>query len=158
MTTILLIFGATGFLAWSFKKDVPKTKNTLKSAFFMMKEMLIDIIGIMAIIGWFLAIIPESSIKALLGNTNELISTLWGAAIGTITIIPAFIAFPLSKSLYVSGANLTAIAAFITTLTMVGFATFPIEKKYFKTKFSIVRNISAFFMAIIIAILMGVIL
>jgi hypothetical protein len=41
---------------------------------------------------------------------------------------------------------------------MVGFATFPIEKKYFKTKFSIVRNISAFFMAIIIAILMGVIL
>jgi uncharacterized membrane protein YraQ (UPF0718 family) len=158
LTTILLIFGAGGFLAWSFKKDVPKTKDTLKNALVMMKEMLIEIVGIMAIIGWVLAIIPESYIRNLLGSANELVSTLWGALIGTVTIIPAFIAFPLSKSLYTSGANLTAIAAFITTLTMVGFATFPIEKKYFKKKFSIVRNITAFFMAIIIAILMGVIL
>ncbi len=58
-------------------------------------------------------------------------SGLYGAMIGTITIIPAFIAFPLADSLVESGANLVAVAAFITTLTMVGFTTLPIEIEHF---------------------------
>jgi uncharacterized membrane protein YraQ (UPF0718 family) len=57
-----------------------------------------------------------------------------------------------------AGAALTAIAAFLTTLTMVGFATFPIEKEYFGTKFTIYRNLFSFFAAISVALLMGVIL
>jgi uncharacterized membrane protein YraQ (UPF0718 family) len=93
-----------------------------------------------------------------MGSSNEMLSIFWGSLIGTITIIPAFVAFPLSKSLLDAGAALAAIAAFLTTLTMVGFATFPIEKEYFGTKFTIYRNLFSFFSAISIALIMGVIL
>lgn len=112
----------------------------------------------MALIGLLLALIPPETIKKLLGSSSRLMSTFWGAIIGTVTIIPGFIAFPLSKSLYQSGAYLMAIAAFITTLTMVGFATSPIEIKYFGKKFTLYRNVLSFVLAMFIATGIGVIL
>jgi uncharacterized membrane protein YraQ (UPF0718 family) len=72
--------------------------------------------------------------------------------------MPAFIAFPLSKSLYLSGAHLVAIAAFLTTLTMVGLATFSIEAKHFGKKFTLARNGVSFAAALLIALGMGVFL
>jgi len=72
----------------------------------------------------------------VMGGANEAVSVLWGSLIGMVAII----------------------AAFLTTLTMVGFATFPIEKEYFGTKFTIYRNLFSFFASISVALLMGVIL
>ncbi|NLX74993.1 MAG: permease, partial [Synergistaceae bacterium] len=46
--------------------------------------------------------------------------------------------------------------AFLTTLTMVGIVTFPLEKKEFGTKFTAIRNGFSFIFAIIIALIMGV--
>jgi len=83
---------------------------------------------------------------------------LYGALIGTVTIIPAFIAFPLSSSLVRGGAYLVAVAAFITTLTMVGFATIPIEIEHFGKKFTFTRNMLSFIFAIFISLGMGVLL
>ena len=48
--------------------------------------------------------------------------------------------------------------AFLTTLTMVGVVTFPLEKKEFGVKFTAVRNGLSFLFAIIIAYVMGVII
>jgi uncharacterized membrane protein YraQ (UPF0718 family) len=48
--------------------------------------------------------------------------------------------------------------AFLTTLTMVGVVTFPLEKQEFGLKFTATRNLVSFVFAIIIAIFMGVIM
>ena len=56
-----------------------------------------------------------------------------------------------------AGASIVPIVAFLTTLTMVGIVTFPLEKKEFGTKFTIIRN-SCFIFAITIVLIMGVIL
>lgn len=158
MTTIILIIIAAGFLLFSILKSRPKTAKSLKIARNMMANTLIDVIGIMAIVGLVLALLPPELIKNLLGGESLSLSTLLGAVIGTITIMPAFIAFPLSKSLYVNGAHLVAVAAFITTLTMVGVATIPIEVRHFGKKFTIVRNSLSFVMALLIAFGMGIFL
>src|SRR6056297_999993 len=100
-----------------------------------------EILGILALIGLFLAFIPENMIKSVLGGSSVRLRTVYGAINGTITIIPAFIAFPLSASLVKSGAHLIAISAFITTLTMVGFATMPIEIEHFGRRFTYIRNL-----------------
>ncbi|MBT1247084.1 MULTISPECIES: permease [unclassified Thermosipho (in: thermotogales)] len=158
MNTIILIILAVLFLSWSTFKSREKTKESLILSKNLLIKTFIEIIGVMALVGLVLAILPPELIKQLLGNSNEFLSTLYGAIIGALTIIPAFIAFPLSKSLYQSGANLTAIAAFITTLTMVGFATIPIETKYFGKKFTLHRLWLSFVAAILIASGMAVIL
>jgi uncharacterized membrane protein YraQ (UPF0718 family) len=158
MNTIILVIIALIFLTWSIFKSKDKTKESLVLSKNLLVKTFIEIIGVMALVGLVLAILPPELIKQLLGNSNEFLSTIYGAIIGSLTIIPAFIAFPLSKSLYQSGANLTAIAAFITTLTMVGFATIPIEIKYFGKKFTLHRLWISFVAAILIASGMAVIL
>ena len=151
MNTVLLILGSLLALLWSYSKDRKKTIKSLKMAKGMFLKTAVDIIGVLALVGLVLAAIPDNLIQSLLGNSNNFLSSLYGAVIGTVTIIPAFIAFPLADSLVKSGANLIAIAAFITTLTMVGFATFPIEIEHFGKKFTIIRNSLSFIFALLIA-------
>jgi uncharacterized membrane protein YraQ (UPF0718 family) len=85
-------------------------------------------------------------------------SSIIAAIAGSITLIPAFVAFPLVGSLVNVGASIIPAVAFLTTLTMVGVVTFPLEKKEFGVKFALVRNLLSFVAALLIAMAMGVIL
>ena len=76
--------------------------------------------------------------------------------VGSVTLIPAFVAFPLAGSLLKAGASVTAVACFITTLMMVGIITATMEIKFFGRAFTVSRNILSFDFAIIIGLLMGV--
>jgi len=60
-----------------------------------------------------------------LGDTLATLATLISASFGTVTLLPAFVVFPLAASLVNRGAHLISIATFITTLTIVGFVTAP---------------------------------
>ncbi len=151
VTTVLLIASSVLALGFSFLKDKDKTIESVKMARGLFIKTGSQIIVILALIGLFLALVPEDSIRNLLGGSNPILSGLYGALIGTITILPAFIAFPLSSSLVERGAHLIAVAAFITTLTMVGFVTMPIEIEHFGKKFTFIRNAVSFFVALIIA-------
>lgn len=142
----------------SLIKDKSKTKKAIVFSKGMFLNTVLDILGILLIIGLIITLIPPDLIKKYLGGENLTLSTIWGGLIGTVSIIPAFIAFPLSKSLLDSGAHTVTITAFLTTLTMVGIATFPLEVKSFGTKFTILRNSLSFIAAIIIALIMGVVL
>ena len=139
-------------------KDKKKTKESMKKSKGMMANMLGDIIGIIFLIGLILTLMPPETIKNVLGSDNVLRSSLIAALVGSVTLIPAFVAFPLVGSFVDAGASIVPGVAFLTTLTMVGFVTFPLEKKEFGTKFAISRNILSFVAALVIAIFMGVIL
>lgn len=156
--TILFYLVAIVLLVISLVKSKEKTFAAMKKSKGMMGGMLGQIIGIIFIIGLVLTFIPPDSIKSLLGTSNVLISTIASTAVGAITLIPAFVAFPLVGSLVNVGASIVPAAAFLTSLTMVGMVTFPLEKKEFGLKFALTRNLLSFGFAIVIAILMGVIL
>jgi len=158
MNTVVLLSVSIIAILFSFFKDKGKTKKSLMMAKNMFLGTVGSIFGILFLIGLLLALIPPEFIKDLLGNSSLFLSGFYGAVIGAITIIPAFIAFPLASSLFESGANLVGIAAFITTLTMVGIATLPIEIKHFGKKFAFIRNGFSFLLALIIAIGMVIIL
>lgn len=142
----------------SIKKDKQRTFTSMKMAQGMMKNMFGSILGILLLIGLILTIIPPSTIRSVLGNSNEFIATIVSAMVGSITLIPAFVAFPLVGSFVEVGASIVPAVAFLTTLTMVGFVTFPLEKQEFGLKFALTRNIASFVFALIIAFAMGVIL
>ncbi|NQT58319.1 MAG: permease [Bacteroidetes bacterium] len=158
MTTIIIIILAIGLLLFSVIKSKKKTKESLLVAKKLFLNTFAEVAGVMALVGLVLAFLPPDLIKQLLGGPSKMLSTIFGALIGTITIMPAFIAFPLAKSLYESGAHLVTIAAFLTTLTMVGVATYPIEVRHFGKRFTLARNGISFGMALVIALGMGVLL
>lgn len=142
----------------SIIKSKEKTFNSMKMAKGMMKNMIGQIVGILFLIGLILTFLPPEVIKNVLGESNPIISTVFSALIGSITLIPAFVAFPLVGSFVDAGASIVPAVAFLTTLTMVGVVTFPLEKQEFGVKFAAIRNIFSFVFAIIIALVMGVIM
>ena len=156
--TLLFLIVAVGLTVVSIIKDKKKTFAAMKKSKSMMGNMLGEIIAIIFLIGLVLTLIPSETIKSALGSANTFVSTIVGALVGSITLIPAFVAFPLVGSLVDAGASIIPAVAFLTTLTMVGVVTFPLEKKEFGTKFALTRNILSFGFAIVIALVMGVIL
>ncbi|MBP1925356.1 uncharacterized membrane protein YraQ (UPF0718 family) [Sedimentibacter acidaminivorans] len=142
----------------SIIKDKKKTFGSIKMSSGMMRNMIGEIVGILFLIGLIITFIPPETIKQYLGQSNVVLSTIVSAFVGSITLIPAFVAFPLVGSLVKAGASIVPIVAFLTTLTMVGFVTFPLEKREFGMKFALVRNSLSFGFAIIIALIMGVII
>ena len=155
--TLAMWIGTAIFLIFSFAKNKGKTKQALNMAFGMGKGMLGSILSIIFLIGLILTILPPESIAEFVGKQSLLLATVISSAFGTITLIPAFIAFPLVGTLVHAGVGVVPAVAFLTTLTMVGIVTFPLEKREFGLKFTAVRNGLSFLFAIIIALVMGVI-
>src|SRR6056297_2056143 len=147
---------ATVSFAASLKKNKKKTFESIKMARGLMKGMIGQIIGILFLIGLILIFIPPETIKELLGKSDALVATVAAALAGSVTLIPAFVAFPLVGSFVNVGADIVPAVAFLTTLTMVGIVTFPLEKQEFGLKFTLTRNAVSFIFAVLIAISMGV--
>lgn len=160
MDPLMLIFWGICLvlLLFSIKKGREKTKDAFKKARGMMKNMIGDIIGIILLIGLIVTFVPPETIEGLMAGSNDFISTTIASLLGSITLIPAFVAFPLIGSFLEIGISLMTAVAFLTTLTMVGVVTFPLEKQEFGWKFAVVRNGLSFVFAILIALGMGVIL
>lgn len=158
LSMILLLVASAAALVWSFTADRKKTFRSIAMAKQLFLQTAGQIGAILALIGLALALIPEEYIRTLLGGSSSALSTLYGAVIGTVTILPAFVAFPLAASLLARGSHLVAVAAFVTTLTMVGFATLPLEIEHFGKKFALVRNALSFLAALFIALGMVIIL
>jgi uncharacterized membrane protein YraQ (UPF0718 family) len=142
----------------SLAKSRQKTFGSMKKARNMMKNMIGEIIAILFLIGLVLTFIPPPVIREVLGQSNQFIATIISALVGSITLIPAFVAFPLVGSLVDAGASIVPVVAFVTTLTMVGLVTVPLERQEFGLKFTVARNVLSFVFAIIIALAMGVLM
>jgi len=153
------LWGITGTVfVVSLIKSKQKTFESMNMARGMMKNMIGQIVGILFLIGLIITLIPPEVIKSVLGKSNLLLSTIISALVGSITLIPAFVAFPLVGSFVDVGASIVPAVSFLTTLTMVGIVTFPLEKQEFGLKFAVTRNILSFIFAIIIALTMGMIM
>lgn len=156
--TLAIWVGTLIFLVISFVKNKEKTIKALKMAFNMGRGMVVSIFTIIFAIGLILTLLPPTEIASFVSKQPSFIATVASAILGTLTLVPAFIAFPLVGTLVDAGVGLVPSVAFLTTLTMVGLVTFPLEKKEFGTKFTVIRNGLSFAFAIVIAVLMGVLI
>ena len=103
-----------------------------------------------------LFLVPEEVISNYLSSSNKFVGVLFASFFGSITLMPGFIAFPLCGILLKKGVAYTVLAAFTTTLMMVGVVTYPVEKKYFGVKVTIIRNAISLFIALIVAVMIGI--
>ncbi len=135
-----------------------KTLLALKKAWKSFEKILPELIAIMLFVGLLIALLDPGTISALLGDNSGFLGLLIASVVGSITLIPGFVAFPMAAMLLNNGAGITQIALFISTLMMVGVVTFPVERKYFGTKLTVLRNSFAFGFSFLVAGLMGMIL
>lgn len=142
----------------SLIKNREKTLKSIKTAWKMLINILPMFLMMLIIMSVSLYFIPASSIAEKLSGKNEIIGTLIASLVGSIIVIPGFIAFPLSGVLLKEGVSYMILAAFTTTLMMVGVITFPVEQKYFGVKLTVIRNITSYIIAIIISLVIGVIM
>jgi len=158
MITIVIYALLAVLLALSIIKDRQKTRQAIMVAVKAIWKMAPGLLAIIGVVGLILGILPPETIEQLVGAEAGFTATATAALIGAITLIPALISFPLAASLLRSGATVATIAAFITTLVMVGFVTAPLEIKALGKKFTLLRNGFSLLAALLIALMMGVIL
>jgi uncharacterized membrane protein YraQ (UPF0718 family) len=154
-----LFYGlATGGLVLSWIKSPTKTKQALLKAWKSFENILPQFLTIVLIIGLVLSVLSADQISALIGKESGWFGVLLASILGSITLIPGFIAFPLAAALRENGAGMAQLAAFISTLMMVGVVTLSMEISYFGKKAAFLRNGLAFGFSLVVAIVMGLVL
>jgi len=132
-----------------------KTLQALKISFRRLLQIAPAFLLMLVLVSITLFLVPDTLISAYLGVDNKLAGLVWASLLGSITLMPGFIAFPLAGLLLKKGVAYMVISAFTTTLMMVGVLTFPIEKQYFGIKVTVVRNALSLLIAFIVAIVTG---
>ncbi len=154
---IFISFSALTCLV-SFFLDKEKTISGVKKGFKMLKNIVIPFLNILILVSLLIYFVPPEMINKYLGAGSGAMGFALAAVIGSVTLIPGFISYPLSAGLLAQGASYSTIAVFMTSLMMVGVVTMPLEIKYFGRKVAIMRNSLNLLAAIIIGILIGFIL
>ena len=149
---------AAAALAISFLKNREMTRLALLKAWKSFENILPQLLAILLLIGLLLAFLTPEQISGLLGNNSGWRGVLLAAFIGSITLIPGFVAYPLAAALLSAGAGTMQIAAFVSTLMMVGVITLPVEIRHFGKKAALVRNGAAFVFSLLAAVVIGAVL
>jgi uncharacterized membrane protein YraQ (UPF0718 family) len=157
VTQFFYLFALTALIISAFKSK-QKTLLALKKAWKSFENILPQFLAIILIIGIMLSVLTPDQISLFLGSESGWLGVIIAAVIGSITLIPAFVAFPLAAALLSNGAGYMQIAAFVSTLMMVGIITIPVEIKYFGKKATLLRNLFAFIFSLIVSALMGVLI
>lgn len=155
MGDYILYIITIALLIVSYYKDKKKTKKSLKKAWKAFSKLLPELLGVITLVGIMLALLNPEVISKIIGNNSGVFGVILSALVGSITLIPGFIAFPTSALLLQNGAGYTQIAAFISTLMMVGIITMPVEMKYFGKKITVLRNTFAFIFSFLVAYIIG---
>ncbi len=158
MSTLMLYAVTLLLLALSFRKNRQKTVLALKKSWKSFEGILPQFLSILMLVGIMLAVVDKSLISRLLGADSGVMGMAAAAIVGSVTLIPGFIAFPLAASLLAAGAGYGQTAMFLTTLMMVGLVTLPLEATYFGRRLAVQRNLLAFVYAVLSSILLGALL
>lgn len=155
MDTIFLYAIAFAGLLASFLKDREKTAKAVRKGLKAFEGILPQFLVVLILVAMTLAVLDTATIARYLGAESGVLGVLIAACVGAITLIPGFVAFPAAAALLEGGAGATQIAAFVSSLMMVGVVTLPMEMRYFGRRASLLRNGFAFVFSFAAAAFVG---
>ncbi len=144
MDTLIMYAIMIVLFAVSAFKDRKKTMMALKKGLKTVEHILPQLLTVLVFVAIVLAVFDPDLISRFIGEKSGFWGMLAAALIGSITLIPGFVAFPAAGELLRNGAGTLQIAAFVSTLMMVGLITLPVEIKYFGKRAAFLRNGLAF--------------
>ncbi len=150
-----LLIGTSAVVLVSLLADRKKTWKGLKTGLTMFLNLLPPFITILIIVAVLLTLLPKEMLVKLMGERAGILGYLIAAVLGSLSLIPGIIAYPLSSVLVRSGVGYPVISVFITTLMMVGVVTLPLEFRYFGVRTALLRNSLSLAGALAIGAAMG---
>ncbi|UBM63106.1 hypothetical protein LA303_03805 [Candidatus Sulfidibacterium hydrothermale] len=133
----------------NLKTAIRKSAQTLGTAIPM-------ILGILMLISLFNTLVPVSSYRILFRGTA--FDPLLGAILGSVVAGNPVTSYIISGDLLRQGISLLTVTAFLTAWVTVGVIQLPIEIQFFGKKFALLRNLSAFVLSLVVAVLTVLIL
>lgn len=155
----IVLYGGTAILfVLSYKKDRQKSIKALKKAWKAFENILPQFLVVILIVSLLLSLLDHDMILRIIGSESGWFGILLASVVGAVTLIPGFVAFPTAALLLQGGAGYMQIAAFVSSLMMVGIVTLPAEMRYFGKRLAIMRNVLAFLFSFIVAYTIGTVM
>ena len=148
MIAIIILTVALTLISFVFDKK--KTLKGIKKGMMMFFKILPTLLSVIIVVSLVLYLVSDEVLIQYLGKDAGLGAYVSAAVIGSVSIIPGFIAYPLAGILLKTGVSFSVLSVFITTLKMVGILTIPIEARFFGLKTAIIRNSLSFMGAILV--------
>ncbi|CUP14913.1 MAG: permease [Clostridium baratii] len=158
MTAFILYTLAIVLFIISFFKDKNKTKKALKISLKSFENIMPQFLSIIFIVSLILAIVNPDTISNLIGDSSGFLGVLLSSVLGSITIMPTFVAFSTCNTLLQNGAGFAQVGALVSTLTLVGIMTFSLESKYIGKRAAFLRNFIAFLFSFVVAFILGAVM
>ncbi|NBF39445.1 MAG: hypothetical protein GVY14_03425 [Spirochaetes bacterium] len=157
MSQLVLPLAAVVALAVSTLVDRGRTARALRIALRRFIAVLPPLLAMLCLASLALTAVSPALLTEAVSGENLAISTAIAAAIGSVALMPGFVAFPLAGILLDNGVPYTVLAAFTVSLMLVGVATFPLERAYFGARVSVVRNSLCLAIALCVALVIGLV-
>jgi len=132
--------------------DLKKIKKANKVALNGILGIIPILLGVLLLVSIITVLIP-TSFYANLFTGNVLLDSLLGDIIGSLMLGNPITAYVLGSEFLSNGISLVAVTAFMVAWVTVGVIQSPIESKALGKRFAIFRNLSAFVMAIVTALI-----
>jgi len=129
---------------------------TVKSAKSLWKAFPL-ILGTILLVSLISTIIPKS-FYANVFSKNIVLDSIIGSLIGSVSAGNPITSYIFGGELLEQGISLIAVTAFLVAWVTVGVVQFPAELAILGKRFAFLRNITAFILAIIVAIVTVLIL
>lgn len=152
----LLLFTA-GALLLSLAVDRRRTWAGIRFGVRMLINLVPTLVTLVAAVGLIFSALNPGALESLFGGRGPL-PFLAGLIVGAVALIPGFIAFPMAGILRLHGVSTAVLAAFVTSLLMVGVVTLPLEIRFFGRKAALWRNALSLMAAAAVALGMAVVL
>lgn len=110
------------------------------------------LVGVVLLVGLANTLIPKSAYTALFSRI-PLLDSFIGSALGSILAGNPVTSYVLGGEMLSQGVSLVAVTAFLVAWVTVGVVQLPAEMMLLGKRFAVARNITAFALAIIVAVI-----
>jgi len=129
--------------------------NKLKDSMFKAAKALVNVLplifGTILLFSLIITIIPKSFYVSIF--KNSIIDPILGSLVGSISAGNPITSYILGGELLEQGIGLMAVTAFLVAWVSVGIIQLPAESMILGKKFAILRNLTSFIFAIVVAVL-----
>ena len=126
-------------------------KNSIIKAAKSLWNSMLLVFGTILLVSLIITLIPKSFYVEIF--RGSIFDSLIGSAIGSISAGNPITSYIIGGELLEQGISLIAITAFIVAWVTVGIIQLPAESMILGKKFAILRNLTSFIFAIIVAML-----
>ena len=132
--------------------NIEKLKKSNKLALSGIIKTLPITLSMLFLVSIITNTVPKSFYQSLF-NGNIFLDSLIGDTLGSLLMGNPITGYIIGNQLLKSGVSLVAVTAFLVAWVTVGLVQSPAEGMILGKRFAFFRNICAFFMAIIVAII-----